>query len=404
MQYFNESNFEDFRKDLKEYMTSFYLNSLVNRTITEEKIEINPNDKLVNKEEIISLFKKNAEYMEVTDPEDGYTEKKWVVNKDFIKQCEENYDHNKREPLLIRQEEFQEQIYQQVAYEKSQGMKLPETSALDLLEKLSLTAVHQTQSRKDLNIRIVALADDVEEIKDLRDRVRKESPYIVNKQLLGNVKGLSEEMPQNNKMYSLFNEELKKEFSDVFFDKLNAGQKIHYIATLSTLDRGESSLFLADLIKDERMNKVDILKDEPDYLINFVNYDGIFKNLSTYLLKNKNDLEPDKIGRLIDPIKTLIQIGATELDIQKEQLQKSWDNFYDSVSGAGDEKLKVVANKIEGLIDLYNFEREEKVERNSELRLAREEAKSLHGEIKKDNVVYLTTPKEKKSSANKPKM
>lgn len=71
----------------KEVMTEYYLykltHSYMDSLIVDDKI--NPNDKIVDRNEIISEFKKNAEFKEEFEPETGHYEQVWVVNDDFKK-------------------------------------------------------------------------------------------------------------------------------------------------------------------------------------------------------------------------------------------------------------------------------------------------------------------------------
>lgn len=367
MKYFNEENFKNFRSERAEYMKSYYLYDFTHHEKNSRDININPNDKLVDGKAIVDLFKENAIFKQVKE-DDGYIVDKWIVDEDFKRKCAENYDKNKFEELKERQEQIQNQIFDQVYYEKKQGKRLSETSALELLEKLDTTTFYETTASgfSNLRLKISSLAETPEELIEFKEKVDKEKPFIFNYGLLGNLKQMSEQLIHDNSHYNRFNSSVKTLLIDNFYENTRPSAQLHLMTTLATIDRKNVSDFLNDIVKDERLNNLDILKNNPEFLNNYIHLEGMFKNVSVYIksdLSRKNS--ESELNKALLPITNLIRIGGLDFSEQRERFAREFAIFEGDIKSAGYSDHNQLMNSIDIRIDDAFYTREQKIENNT---------------------------------------
>lgn len=367
MKYFNEENFRSFRREREEYMKSYYLYDFTHREVENRNIRINPNDKLVNNDEIVAIFKKHAIYQTVKE-EDGYILDKWVVDEDFKRKCAENYDREKFEDLKSKQEVIQNQIFDQIYYEKKQGRKLSDTSAITLLEKLDNTTYYETNQSNfsNLRLKIASLAENPEELKEFKEKIDKEKPFIFNYGLLGNLKQMSEQLIHDNLHYNRFNSSLKESLIDNFYENSSPSVQIHLITTLATIDRKNISDFLNDIVKDERILTLDILKNSPKILDNYVHFEGMLKNVSVYLKSDPTRKNSEnELNKALLPITNFIRIGGLDLSSQRDRFAKEFSIFEGDIKSAGYTDHNALMNSIDIRIDDALYTREQTIESNT---------------------------------------
>lgn len=367
MKYFNEENFQRFRIERAEYMKTYYLYDFTHQEKNSRDIKINPNDKLVDEKSIVDLFKENAVFMQVKE-EDGYISDKWVVNEDFKEKCNENYNRNKFEELKVQQEQIQNQIFDQIYYEKKQGKKLSETSAIELLEKLDNTTFYETTASgfSNLRLKISSLAETPEELMDFKKKIDKENPFIFNYGLLGNLKQMSEQLIHDNIHYNRFNHNLKEALIDNFYENTNPSAQIHLMTTLATIDRKNMSEFLNDIVKDERVKNLDVLKNNPEFLNNYVHFEGMLKNISVYLKLDPTRKNSEKeLDKALLPVINFIRIGGLDLSEQRERFAREFTIFEGDIKSAGYSDHNKLMNSIDIRIDDAFYTREQKIESNT---------------------------------------
>ena len=357
---------QDFTRKQKEVMTEYYLynltHSYMDNLIVDNKI--NPNDKIVNRDEIISEFKKNAEFKDEFEPETGYYEQVWVVNDDFKKLHDPEITKvfERMQNLKYEKADLQDKIFLYLYAEKNNGIKIHEGSAVELIEKLD-TASYVDFLTSKTKIMIASLTDNEQELEDLRYKIEDENPYIINYKLLGDKKHMLEFSMSNNGAYAMFPEWLKESLVNQYYENTRPSEQLSLMGTTATIDRESVSLLATDIMKKRSGREFDLV-DHPEIYDNFIYFQGILKNISSVI---KEEVANDtfnirKTEEYISPLTNIILMGGIDSESQRERFGKEMEKFSNDISDIvkinKNFESNYVASKIDTILDDVIFERE----------------------------------------------
>lgn len=347
-------DFDTFKSEQLKFVNAVYLRNMLDSTRRDLNIHINPNDHLVDRKSVIDEFKAHSTYQLVRE-DDGFTEERWVSTPEFKNKTLSDYSALSYENRLKAQRKIEDQIYDTVLYETTvEGKTLSKSSAKKLLSELD----HITYIRinDDLRLNISALAKTPEELTEFKEHIQNNKGVIFHYRLLGEESDMISELLSSNANYERFNSEVQEHLKDFFFNKTKNFNQLREMTLQGAMDRKNISKLSTEILNDPRMTQLDIDITNPELKRHYYHYEGIIKNIETYLnikQHQKGFLDFEDIDDSLHTLKFMVKVGVFDNPEQFETLKKELANSEDSFKKK--ELSSVLENIVECVEDQLNL-------------------------------------------------